>query len=455
MQSAFERDGFFVIRGALTDAEVDRLATPIYRAFAEGDYDGHNPEKAYPEPGIYSMGPKILGEHPEIASVSLAHPTIVRAIEELFGEPAVLAQYWSIMRPPGAGVEEGGFVPGTGAHFDYKPWRCVGSFVKWMFAVIPFVDYTEEVGPLAVSPGSYHRTKVLDSDGRVHPVDAAQVPPPADVELIDPQLKKGDVVLMHGFCWHEARPNFGTTDRAGLYMKFYAQSSPPACGPWIYPSAVNEALPEEFRHLVPYHRGDGQCASVRGKPVGGVDEAQLVVEDADGRILFVGDEGTGYSLPGCVAAEDASAHILDTGNVMGSVMAGAKESLGLELPWLSWLLDVPGRGGGESRSRVYGHRLLESRTLNDQTPHRWLTLAEIGSDTAAGRIGDGEAISRWVAMWQNQIDENGRAVTRSFGVPSTHVSHFRYNYRGNPPGTYRVGEFENGLPAPGPETVSA
>ncbi len=419
MQSAFEKDGFFVIRGALTEAEVDRLANPICRAFAAGEYDSHNPEKAYPEPGIYSMGPKILGEHPEIASVSLAHPTIVRAIEELFGEPAVLAQYWSIMRPPGAGVDEAGFVPGSGAHFDYKPWRCVGSFVKWMFAVIPFVDYTEDVGPLCVSPGSYHRTTVLDSDGRVHPVDAAQVPPAADVELVDPSLKKGDVVLMHGFCWHEARPNYGTTDRAGLYMKFHAQSSPPACGPWIYPSAVAEALPDEYRHLVPHHRADGQCASVRGEPVGGIDEAQLVIEDADGRILLLGDESTGYTLPGCTAAEDSGAGILDTGNVMGSVMAGAKSATGLDLPWLSWLLDVPGQLGGDSRCRVYGHRLLESApalTAGDVT-YRWLTGAEIESATAAGHVAGGDEVRRWIGMWQNQVDEEGCAVTRSFGVP--------------------------------------
>ena len=52
-------------------------------------------------------------------------------------------------------------------------------------------------------------------------------------------------------------------------------------------------------------------------------------------------------------------------------------------------------------------------------------------------------------MWQSQEDEDGRPVTRSIGVPTTHVQHFRYNYQGNAPGTYRVGVFDDaGLPVP-------
>ena len=127
MKKEFEENGFYVLRGVLTEAEVDRLAAPIRGAFTAGDYDGYKAEAAYPAPGIYSMGPRILEKHPEIAEISFAHPAIVNAIEELFSEPATLAQYWSIMRPPGAGVADGPFVAGSNAHFDYKPWRCVGS----------------------------------------------------------------------------------------------------------------------------------------------------------------------------------------------------------------------------------------------------------------------------------------------------------------------------------------
>ena len=446
MQTAFKENGYYVLRGVLSEGEVERLAAPIRAAFANGTYDNFKAEAAYPQPGVYSMGPRVLAEHPEIAEFSLAHPGIVGAIEELFGEPATLVQYWSIMRPPGAGVGDEPFIAGSGAHIDYKPWRCVGSFVKWMFAVIPFVDYTEEAGPLCVDPGSHRKTKVLPSDGRVHPVDVAQVPAAAETKFVDPQLKKGDVVLMHGFCWHEARPNYGHSDRCGLYMKFFAKSSPPACGPTIYPSAAHDILRPETKHLVPYHRGDGKFAAVRDVPVGGIDEGRLLIENNEDRVLVLGDGAGNWALPRYAAEEDPSASILDVCNVMGSVLKQARDQLGLPLPWLSWLQDIAGRtpngGAGEWRCRVYGHR------LNDTAPdisleHRWLAAADLEAAAAAGQLEDGEEVRKWLRMWQEEEDEEGRAVTRSFGLPTTDVEYYSYNKGGNPQGNYRIGIFDN------------
>lgn len=127
-------------------------------------------------------------------------------------------------------------------------------------------------------------------------VDAACVPSPSELSLVDPKLKKGDVVLMHGFAWYEARPNSGNADRFGLYVKFHAKSSPPACGPTIYPSAVHDHLRNDAKHLVPYHRDDGHFAALRDGPVGGVDEAQLLIEDSEGRILVLGDDSGHWRL---------------------------------------------------------------------------------------------------------------------------------------------------------------
>lgn len=458
MKNEFEKNGYYVLRGVLTEAEVDRLARPIRAAFQRGDYDTFQEGSAYPLPGIHSMGPRVLEDNPEIAEVSLAHPAIVEAIEELFGEPATLAQYWSIMRPPGAGIGDEPFVNGSGAHYDYKPWRSVGSYVKWMFAVIPFIDYTETAGPLTVSPGSHLKSTLLPSDGRVHPVDAAQVPAPSEIELIDPSLKKGDVVLMNGFLWHEPRPNYGNSDRCGLYMKFHAKSSPPACGPTIYPSAVHDVLPESVKHLVPYHRGDGQYAALRDGAVGGVDEARLLIEDSAEKILVLGSDAEGWRLPQFAASEDETAGILDVCNVMGSVVAQTRDQLGLQLPWLSWLVDIPGSApeGSEEewRCRVYGHRLPtaapELSPENQSAPqHRWMSADELAEAHSAGHLACGDDVLHWLHMWQHEEDEEGRPVTRSFGVPTTDVQYFSYNRNGNPQGTYRVGEFDqDGRPMP-------
>ncbi|MDE0728228.1 MAG: phytanoyl-CoA dioxygenase family protein [Alphaproteobacteria bacterium] len=465
MKNEFEKNGYYVLRNVLTNTEVGRLAGPIRAAFNSGDYDTYQEGSAYPSPGIHSMGPRVLEEYPDLAELSLAHPAIVAAVQELFGEPATLAQYWSIMRPPGAGVGDKPFIKGSGAHYDYKPWRCVGSYVKWMFAVIPFVDYTETAGPLAISPGSHLKTAVRPSDGRVHQVDAAQVPSPAEIRLVDPSLKKGDVVLMDGFLWHEARPNHGNSDRCGLYMKFHARSSPPACGPTIYPSAVHDFLPDDVKHLLPYHRGDGQYAALRDGPVGGVDEARLLIEDSDENVLVLGNDTDGWQLPKFAAAEDASAGILDVCNVMGSVVTQSRDQLGLQLPWLSWLADLPGQAPnhtpdgvtGEWRCRVYGHRLPtagpELNPANGLTcEHRWMSAEELEEVNSAALLECGAGVLKWLHMWQTEEDEDGRPITRSYGLPTTDVEYYSYNRNGNPKGTYRIGEFdESGRPAPARE----
>lgn len=455
MKEEFEKNGYYVLRGVLTEAEVNQLAMPIRAAFTRGDYDTFYRGPAYPAAGVHSMGPRVLEDHPEIADVSLAHPKIIEAIEELFGEPATLAQYWSIMRPPGAGLADKPFVNGSGAHYDYKPWRCVGSYVKWMFAVIPFIDYTETAGPLTVSPGSHLKSTLMPSDGRVHPVEAAQVPKASDIELIDPSLKKGDVVLMNGFLWHEPRPNYGNSDRCGLYMKFHAKSSPPACGPTIYPTAVYEHLSDKAKHLVPYHRGDGRFASIEREPVDCIEEGQVLIEDQDEKVLVLGNEADGWHLPRFDAKEDATAMILDACNVMGSIFKGAEEELGLKLSWLSWLIDLAGpaaaENAGEWRCRVYGHRIkTNAPTLKlSDSEYAWMSTDQLKEAVKDNKLTDGADIIKWLHMWQNEEDEDGQPVTRSFGVPSTHVAYFKYNGNGNPEGTYLVGEFdENGLPMP-------
>ena len=53
METGFDDTGIRVLRGVLTEAEVDRLAGPIRAAFAAGDYDTFREDSAYPLPGVY------------------------------------------------------------------------------------------------------------------------------------------------------------------------------------------------------------------------------------------------------------------------------------------------------------------------------------------------------------------------------------------------------------------
>jgi hypothetical protein len=241
-------------------------------------------------------------------------------------------------------------------------------------------------------------------------------------------------------------------------MKFHAKSSPPACGPTIYPSAVHDFLPDDAKHLIPYHRGDGRYAALRDGPVGGIDEARLLIEGCDEKVLVIGNDTDGWRLPKFAAAEDPTAGILDVCNVMGSVVAEAREQLGLHMPWLSWLVDLAEQSDddetGEWRCRVYGHRLQTAGPALDASSdagdqHRWMSADELEEVNSADALDRGAEVLHWLRMWQNQEDEEGSTVTRSYGVPTTHVEYFKYNGNGNVEGTYRVGEFDqDGRPVP-------
>ena len=72
------------------------------------------------------------------------------------------------------------------------------------------------------------------------------------------------------------------------------------------------------------------------------------------------------------------------------------------------------------------------------------------------QLRDGEAVRQWLRMWQEQVDEEGRSVTRSFGLPTTDVEYYTYNKGNNPQGTYRIGVFDSqGHPTPPPPKLVA
>ena len=77
--------------------------------------------------------------------------------------------------------------------------------------------------------------------------------------------------------------------------------------------------------------------------------------------------------------------------------------------------------------------------------------AELDAAGAGDQLECGGEESTWLRMWQQEEDEEGRPVTRTFGLPTTHVQYFSYNGGGNPAGNYRVGVFDReGIPSPPP-----
>lgn len=222
----YEREGVVVIRGFFSENELAAIANPI----AELQGAPESPLVTGAD-GTKFNYPDFQGlrQLPELATASCDHPRVVGAVEQALGDDAELSQFGALTWAPDAG--------GVGLHYDYKPFRVVGSFLDWMFCIIPLTEYDEHDGPLLVCPRSHCLTTVLPNDddaallgaNRVHQVDAAQVPPLEMVrdELIDPQLKRGDLLLMKCFTFHFADSNRSPSNgRTGLYMKFRVSPRP-------------------------------------------------------------------------------------------------------------------------------------------------------------------------------------------------------------------------------------
>ena len=376
MAARYHEDGFVVARDMLSDGDVDRLDKAVIGAVRGHRYrDDGGPR--YPEPAKYTLSGSIMAE-PDLAFI-VEHPAIVGSAEMLLERPAILTQYVAYLRSPGSSGTGGDYRGGHAtAHYDYKPYRPVGSSLNWLFVIIPLVDYDEQRGPLSACPGSHKLTRVLDGEGRVRNVQEAD--PTKLTAPVDAQLRRGDVMFMHMFTWHEAKPNRSGHDRYGIYNKYAAIDAPPASGPFVYSDEAYAALSDTGRRLLPNHSN---------LPIG---KACLVLEN-ERRVLLAHDSNGTWSLPGGPAREENKIAGWDKGNVIDSLEAHIKEQLDVEVPWMTYIGDYP---DCNELCRVYAYPVDTSLTTDalERAGARWFSAEEIADLDAAPIVS--EAVSAWL-----------------------------------------------------------
>lgn len=365
-RGAYERDGYLILRDVLAADDAASLRTRIKEGL---DAFSFPPSLKYPSPGKYTISGNHLAE-PGFADIA-GHGTVVEAVEDLLGEPAHLTAYVAYLRSPGD--------KGSGAHSDYKRWRPVGSSMDWLFAIVPLTDFNDEYGPLLVSPGSHRLSAVVDPDVRILDVprpDAKQL-----AEFIDPELKAGDLLLMHGHTWHKAPAGTTDKDRVGIFNKYCGVSAPPAAGYYPYTNRAADAM-EEMGRLIP---------NPDDRPI---ETTRLLIEhrvNGEPRFLAVRD-GDRWMLPGGAGWEEEDVG-WDVGARVGAVQSLTRDQIGVEVPWASWITDVD---EGVGRCRLYGYvdDAIDVDDL-DGDGRAWLTGSELESALQEEPIG--EAIDMWLS----------------------------------------------------------
>ena len=310
----YQRDGFLILRNQFSEDELQKLDrasdqhTPL---------DSHAPGLTFPDPGRYTLAKSSWADPTFVYFAE--HRTIVDGARTLLEDDVFLTAYVLYDRTP-----EG---PGLPQHHDYKRWRPVGSSMNWLFTIIPMCDFDEQTGQLFVAPGSHHLERTCDrGEGVLHMNDAIF---PSKADFIDPGLKRGDLLFMNMHLWHKAARNSSAIHRKGLFNKYAAQHHPPATGYYVYSDAVYNLFSEEGRKLIAVH-SDKPVATTR----------LLLQRERDGvKELFLQREGDFLFFPGGPTWDEQAIPDWDTGNYIDACIAGVRDAIRIEPPWVSYVGD--------------------------------------------------------------------------------------------------------------------
>ena len=330
--SEYTEQGFLILRGAIDDHDIQRLERGVANnPPLDGTLDPYAPE--YPAPGRYTLATQSPRD-PDLAFI-IEHETIVSSVRSILDDDPVLTAYVIYDRTP-----EG---KGLAAHHDYKRWRPVGSSMHWLFTIVPFCDFDKAAGPLYIAPGSHRLDRI--HEGQTPCLEVSPAIKPAPEDFIDPELKRGDLLLMNMHLWHKADGNNSAHHRVGLFNKYAAASHPPATGYYLYHDDVAAALSDEGRKLIAVH-SDREITTTRA----------LLTRERDETEVFFIETTNGLHLPGGLAKDERAIPDWDLGNHIAPCQQHLREQVLIEVPWLSYIGDYP---EGDGLCRVYGY------TFND------------------------------------------------------------------------------------------
>ena len=363
---SFHDRGFLVVPDLLHSDEVGRIAAAAREEFETHRY--MDAKARFPAPTKYVLSEDSL----RAADIRLVvdHPRIVAAVSELLADEVCLSAFVIYSMPPGTEGTGGDYQrTHETAHCDYKPFRPVGSSLRWLFVIVPLVDYTDEVGPLLVSPGS-HKIPEFTRHGRVTHVRRARADDlPA---FVDTRLRRGQVAFMDMFTWHQAYGNRSDQLRYGVYNKYRVHSAPPGCGPYLFRTSSADLFGAT---------GTAGAGLLANHAPGRIAETRLLVEQ-DERFLAVD-----RTVPGGAAQPEPKRMGTDDDNVIAQLMNAAGTQLGGQPPWVSYVGDYPVGAAGSDRCRVYACPRDALPGAVEATPGaRWLAADRLAGATGCAYL---------------------------------------------------------------------
>ena len=371
---SYDEDGFLLVRNAFTTDELNRMECGVMRAVR----DAGSVEKPYPTPATQFTIEGQYQDDPDLLFIA-EHPAVIEPVEPLLGGPACLSAFVSYVKTPGASGTSGDYQGShpTG-HCDYKTYQQAGSSLNWLFTIIGLTDLDEETGPLLVSPGSHKMSRIVPVNDRIKRVERASATDIAPLQ--DTELRRGDLLFMHMFTWHEGKANRSDHDRFGLYNKYRARNAPPACGPQLFSEKSYRAFSDSGKRLIPHHADEP------------VRAARLIVDR--GQILLSKGEAGSWQLPGVNVSQESQRSRSMTSNIVAELETAMQQQFGLTVPWMTFVGDYPTPDGVR---RVFAFTDGGPPAEVSTSQVQWTTAEEVEKLAAAGELADADlaALQCW------------------------------------------------------------
>lgn len=219
---AFQQQGYLLLRGLLSPAEVAELRETFDGLHARGSIPGcfsaQHLAEARAQGDILKAYPRMMHPHRVDATAMryMLHPVFAAVLERLLGEPAIAAQSMFYWKPPTA---RGQAFHQDNFYLKVHPGTCIAAWAA--------VDATdEENGCLFVAPGS-HRLDIFCPEEADTGVSFTRdyVPVPPDLEAVPAPMAAGDVLFFGGNLIHGSFPNESADRFRRAFICHYAGES--------------------------------------------------------------------------------------------------------------------------------------------------------------------------------------------------------------------------------------
>jgi ectoine hydroxylase-related dioxygenase (phytanoyl-CoA dioxygenase family) len=224
----FRRDGFVVVAGLLTDAELEQYGAAVDRAVRDrGRNDNRTVAEKSPYEQSFIQCINLWEDHPDVLPLTF-HPKISQAASELIGVPCLRLWHDQALYK-----EAGGRY--TEPHQDqpYWPMDEQDTLTAW----IPFDGSTRETGCMGYVPGSHRAgvrkfVNIFTADEKVKILEepAIRAIPPVYVEV-----PRGSIAFHHGLTVHMAMPNKSNRTRR-VHTMIYYRDGAARTKPYVHPS---------------------------------------------------------------------------------------------------------------------------------------------------------------------------------------------------------------------------